>query len=211
MLQNLYRLKALGFSYSDPFVTNKPTLMQELPNDLMQLQEIITECYLCDLSKSRQQSMPGSGNINASLMIVDAYVSVSDDATNSYYTGKSGESLLKMIENVIGLRREDVFLTHAVKCKPLGTNTPSKSECSSCKPFLYKQLEQISPKVVMALGPDAYRLLSGDDTPFEQVRGQKIKLDNYTVIPIYHPHFLLRNPSLKTDTLTDLKTIKSCL
>jgi len=211
MLQNLYRLKALGFSYSDPFVTNKPTLMQELPNDLMQLQEILSECYLCDLSKSRQQSMPGSGNINASLMIVDAYVSVSDDATNSYYTGKSGESLLKMIENVIGLRKEDVFLTHAVKCKPLGTNTPSKSECSSCKPFLYKQLEQIAPKVVMALGPDAYRLLSGDDTPFEQVRGQKIKLDNYTVIPIYHPHFLLRNPSLKMDTLTDLKTIKSCL
>ena len=185
--------------------------MQELPKDLMQLQELISECYLCDLSKSRQQSMPGSGNINASLMIVDAYVSVSDDATNSYYTGKSGESLLKMIENVLGLRREDVFLTHAVKCKPLGTNIPSKSEYSSCKPFLYRQLEQIAPKVVMALGPDAYRLLSGDDTPFEQVRGQKIKLDDYTVIPIYHPHFLLRNPSLKAETLTDLKTIKSCL
>lgn len=211
MLQNLYRLKALGFSYSDPFVTNKPTLMQELPQDLMQLQEIISSCYLCDLSKSRQQSMPGTGNINAKLMIVDAYVSVSDDATNSYYTGKSGESLVKMLENVLGLRREDVFLTHAVKCKPLGTNTPSKSECSSCKPFLYRQLEQIAPKVVMALGSDAYRLLSGDDTPFEQVRGQKIKLDNYTVIPIYHPHFLLRNPSLKAETLTDLKTIKSCL
>ena len=211
MLQNLYRLKALGFNYSDPFATNKPTLMQELPKDLMQLQEIISECYLCDLSKSRQQSMPGIGNINANLMIVDAYVSVSDDATNDYYTGKSGESLLKMIENVLGLRKEDVFLTHAVKCKPLGTNTPSKSECSSCKPFLYRQLEQIAPKVVMTLGPDAYYLLSGDDTPFEQVRGQKITLDNYTVIPIYHPHFLLRNPSLKAETLIDLKTIKSCL
>ena len=211
MLKNLYRLKALGFTYSDPFVTNKPTVMQELPKDLMQLQEIISNCYLCDLSKSRQQSMAGIGNINAKLMIVDAYVSASDDATNSYYTGKSGESLIKMIENVIGLRKEEVFLTHTVKCKPLGTNTPSKSECNSCKPFLYKQLEQIAPKIVMTLGPDAYRLLSGDDTPFEQVRGQKIKLDDYTVIPLYHPHFLLRNPSLKAEAFTDLKTVKSCL
>ncbi len=211
MLQNLYRLKALGFSYSDPFVTNKPTAAQELPNDLQQLQGLISECYLCDLSKSRQQSMGGLGNLNADLMIVDAYVSVSEDASNSYYVGKSGESLVKMIENVLGKRREDVYITHAVKCKPLGTNTPSKSEFHSCKPYLYKQIEMIRPKVVMTLGEEAYKLLSGDDTPFEQVRGQKINFGDYIIIPIFHPQFLLRNPSMKGETLSDLKTIKSCL
>jgi len=211
MLQNLYRLKALGFSYSDPFVTNKMTAVKELPNDLLQLQDIILECHLCDLSKSRQQSMGGVGDINADLMIVDAYVSVTEDVSNSYYDGKSGESLVKMIVNVLGKRVEEVYITHAVKCKPLGTNTPSTSEFNSCKPYLYKQIELIKPKVVMALGADAYKLLSDDDTPFEQVRGQKINVGKYIIIPIFHPQYLLRNPSMKVETLNDLKTIKSCL
>ena len=211
MLQNLYRLKALGFSYSDPFVTNISTFSQQLPDDLPQLHATIGGCHLCDLSKSRRQSMSGTGNPHADLMVIDAYVSVNEDAANSYYVGRSGESLVKMIENVLGLRKEDVYITHAVKCKPLGTNTPSDSEFSSCKPYLYKQIETIRPKVIMALGPDAYRLLSGDDTAFDQVRGQKVNFGDYTVVPIYHPQFLLRNPSLKSETLSDLKTIKSCL
>ena len=211
MLQNLYRLQALGFSYSDPFVTNRPTTVHQLPDTLPELHEMIDHCYLCDLSKSRQQSMPGFGNLNADLMIVDAYVSISDDAANAYYAGKSGESLVKMIEKVIGLRTEDVFITHAVKCKPLGTNKPSKSEFESCKPYLFKQIERIKPEVIIALGEEAYALLSEDDTPFKQVRGQKIVLGDQLVIPIYHPQFLLRNPSMKADTMQDLKTIKSAL
>jgi uracil-DNA glycosylase family 4 len=211
MLQNLYRLKALGFTYSDPFVANISTASQQLPDELAQLHALIGGCHLCDLSKSRRQSMSGVGNPNAGLIIIDAYVSVSEDASNSYYVGRSGESLVKMIENVLGMKKEDVYITHAVKCKPLGTNIPSQSEFTSCKPYLYKQIEAIRPKVVMTLGPDAYRLLSGDDTPFEQVRGHKINFGDYTIVPIYHPQFLLRNPSLKAQTLSDLKTIKSCL
>ncbi len=211
MLQNLYRLKALGFSYSDPFVTNRPSAALELPDDLFQLQDMISQCHLCDLSKSRQQSMGGLGNPKADLMIVDAYVSVNEDAANGYFVGRSGDSLVKMIENVLGIRKEDVFITHAVKCKPLGTKTPSKSEFSSCKPFLYKQIELIKPKVVMALGAEAYSLLSGDEADFEQVRGHKINFGDYIIVPIFHPQFLLRNPSFKSETLTDLKTIKSCL
>ncbi len=211
MLQNLYRLKALGFSYSDPFVTNRASSVQELPDDLSALQAMVSQCHLCDLSKSRQQSMGGFGNPNADLMILDAYVSISDDATNSYYAGRSGESLVKMIENVLGRKKEEVYITHAVKCKPLGTNTPSLSEFNSCKPYLYKQIELIRPRVIMTLGQEAYRLLSGDDTPFEQVRGQKINFGDAVIIPIHHPQFLLRNPSMKGETLTDLKTIKSCL
>lgn len=211
MLQNLYRLKALGFSYSDPFITNRPTLTQELPNDLNALYHTISACHLCDLSKSRHQSMPGSGNLQSDLMIVDAYVSASEDDANDYYVGKSGEILINMLENVIGLRREEVFFTHAVKCKPLGTNTPSKSEVNSCKPYLYKQIEMIKPKVIMALGEEAYQLLTGDNSTFEQIRGQKIKYDDYLIVAIYHPQFLLRNPSMKSVALTDLKTIKGCL
>jgi DNA polymerase len=144
-------------------------------------------------------------------MIVDAYVSMSEDEHNSYYTGRSGMSLRNMIEKVLLMNINDVYMTHAVKCRPLGSKEPSKSEFDSCKAYLFKQIELIKPKIIIALGRDAYMLITDDNTPFEQVRGQKIAFASFTLVPIYHPTFLLRNPSLKRDTLNDLNKIKSLL
>ncbi len=210
ILQNLYRLRSLGFCYSDPIALNHKNIT-ELPNNLNYLNEIISQCHLCDLSKSRTQSMPGFGNINADVMIVDAYVSASEDEQNAYYIGRSGASLKNMVEKVLMLRSEDIYITHAVKCKPLGSKEPSHSEFDSCKAYLFKQIELINPKVIIALGKDAYRFITNDTTPFEQVRGEKINFSNFTLVALYHPTFLLRNPSLKKETLHDLNKIKSLL
>ncbi len=211
LLQNLYRLKALGFQYSNPIVLNRQSDNTVLSNDPQQLHEIIHRCHLCDLSKSRAQSMGGTGNSNADVMFVDAYVSIAEDQGNHYFAGRSGNSLASMIKNVLKLRLEDVFVTHVVKCKPLGSNTPSPSEVKSCKPYLFKQIELIKPRIIVTLGPDAYHHLSGDNSDFEQVRGHKITMEHYILVPLYHPQYLLRNPSLKKETLHDLQTIKSLL
>jgi len=155
--------------------------------------------------------MHGTGNLQADIMFVDAYVSIAEDQGNQYFAGRSGSSLASMIENVLKLRLEDVFVTHIVKCKPLSSNTPSPSEIKSCKPYLFKQIELIKPRIVVTLGPDAYHHLSGDNSDFKHVRGHKITMEHYTLVPLYHPQFLLRNPSLKKETLHDLQTIKSLL
>jgi DNA polymerase len=210
MLQNLYRLKALGFEYTELASVNEKTL-DSLANDLDSLHLSIKSCHLCDLSKSRKQSMHGYGNQNANLMIIDSVVSNSEDESSSYYAGRAGNSLKKMVENVLELSIEDVYYTHAIKCKPLGSNKPSESEYNSCKPYLFKQIELIKPKVIMILGEDAYNLFSQTKDEFHQVRGHIIDLKEYMVVPIYHPQFLLRNPSLKIETLNDLKIIKSLL
>ena len=210
MLQNLYLLKALGFEYTELASINEKTL-DSLANDLDSLDLSIKSCHLCDLSKSRKQSMPGYGNKDATLMIIDAVVSTSEDESSSYYTARAGNSLRKMIENVLELSVEDVYYTHAIKCKPLGANNPSESEYNSCKPYLFKQIELIKPKVIMILGEDAYNLFSQTKDEFHQVRGHIIDLKEYMVVPIYHPQFLLRNPSLKIETFNDLKVIKSLL
>ena len=210
LLQNLYRQKALGFEYSDPFSINEPTL-NEIPKTLEQLISTISSCHLCDLSKSRTQSMSGYGNPDASLMIIDFTVSPSEDTQNSYYSGRSGESLKKMIENVLNLRVDDVYFTHAIKCKTLNSNIPSPSEFNSCKSYLFSQIEFIQPKVIVTLGADAYYKVTDESNNFEDVRGHVIDFKKYKLIPIYHPGFLLRNPELKKITLNDLKTIKSCL
>jgi len=210
LLQNLYRLKSLGFNYIDPFQINEKSSHQE-PKTLNELSLNISSCHLCDLSKSRQQSMSGYGNPNADLMIVDFSVSMSEDTNNEYYSGRSGESLINMIEKVIGLKTEDVYFTHAIKCKPLNSNIPSVSEWDSCKSYLFTQIDFVKPKVIVTLGENAYFKLTNEDRDFQSVRGHVIDFKKYKLIPIYHPQFLLRNPELKKITMNDLKTIKSCL
>jgi DNA polymerase len=200
----------MGFEYIDPFSVND-TQSYEKPSSLNELKQNIATCHLCDLSKSRTQSMSGKGSFNAELMIIDYNVSQAQDSSNACYAGRSGETLKSMIENVIGLHVDNVYLTHAVKCKPLKSNKSSPSEWNSCKTYLFAQIEFIKPKVIVTLGADAYAHVSEDYDNFENVRGHVIDFKEYKLIPIYHPQHLLRNPELKKITMNDLKMIKSCL
>ncbi len=210
LLQNLHRQKALGFSYSDPFSINEAS-ENKTATTFEELRQNISTCHLCDLSKSRTQSMSGYGNTNADLMLIDFSVSTSEDSQNSYYVGRSGESLKKMIQNVLKLDVNDVYFTHAIKCKTLNSNIPSTSEFNSCKSYLFSQIEFVQPKVIVTLGWDAYYKVTNESDNFENVRGHVMDFKQSKLIPIYHPEFLLRNPQLKKTTFNDLKTIKSCL
>ena len=210
LLQNLYRLRAMGFEYIDHFNINEKT-SYEKPSGIDELASNISSCHLCDLSKSRTQSMSGFGDKNTNLMIIDFSVSQTQDSSNSYYSGRSGETLKNMIENVLKISINDTYLTHCVKCKPLNSNRPSPSEYNSCKSYLYSQIEFINPKVIVTLGEDAYTHLTGDTENFTNVRGHVIDFKDNKLIPIFHPNYLLRNPESKKITLNDLNTIKSCL
>jgi len=210
LLENLYRLRALGFEYIDPFFINQKS-QNEKPNTLNTLAKSISTCHLCDLNKSRTQSMSGYGNLNADIMIIDYSVSLGEDASNSYYCGRSGEILKNMIENVLELKVEDVYFTHAIKCKPLNSKMPSDSEWDSCKNYLFSQIEFVKPKVVVTLGKDAYAKTTSESDNFQSVRGHVIDFKNYKLVPIFHPNHLLRNPDDKKIAFNDLKTIKSLL
>ena len=203
-------MRELGFEYSDPFSINEKSL-QTIPMTIEQLSQNISTCHLCDLSKSRTQSMSGYGNPHANLMIIDFSVSANEDETNSYYAGRSGETLKNMVQNVLKLSVDDVYCTHAIKCKPLNSNMPSDSEWESCQSHLFSQMEFVKPKVVVTLGEYSYAKVTGENENFQSVRGHVIDFKKYKLIPIDHPQFLLRNPELKKIALNDLKTIKSCL
>jgi len=212
LLQNLYRLKALGFQYCDPLIVNTGAMPGELPDDLAALRAIVRSCHLCDLGKIRRHSMSGYGDSSARIMFIDAYVSLAEDESGTYFAGRSGASLSSMITNVLQIDTKAVYLTHAVKCKTVGTHKPTASECNSCKPYWRKEIELVRPEIIITLGPDAYRLVTEDETPFEQVRGHRIAYEkDITLVPIYHPQFLLRNPSLKKETFIDLQNIKAML
>lgn len=212
LLENLYRLKALGYSYIDPINPNKSQEQTStLPNSYDTLIQTIKTCHLCDLSKSRSQSMSGFGSLKPKVLFLDAYVSSAEDETNNYYTGRSGSMLRDMIEKVLELSIHDVYITHAVKCKPFGFQQPSTSECSSCFPYLQKQLELLAPNIIVTLGEEAYRLLTHDESDYERLRGETIPYNNGVIIPLHHPSFLIRNPSYKGETMRSLLGIKQRL
>jgi DNA polymerase len=207
LLKNLYLQRIVGFEYSDPFAINK-SISNQIPNDINTLKSNISTCHLCDLSKSRTQSMIGFGDENSDIMIIDYSVSQTEDEQNSYFVGRSGEILKNMCLNVLKLRIEDIYFTHTIKCKPLNANKPSISEANSCKAYLLAQIEFIKPKIIITLGQDAYENLTNDKENFENIRGHICDFKEYKLVPIYHPNYLLRNPKLKKETLNDLNIIR---
>jgi len=211
LLKQLYRLKQLGYSYTSvvPFKEDEPDLT--LPNTLEKLQKQALECHLCLLSKSRTNVVFGEGDLNADLMFIGEAPGATEDRLGKPFVGRSGELLTKMIENVLQLKRDEVYITNIVKCRPTDNREPSATEAHTCQPFLLKQIELIRPKIIVALGGTAYYYLSGDDTPISKVRGALHNQNDYTLIPTYHPSYLLRNPSAKKDVFEDLKMIKELM
>jgi len=211
LLKQLYQLKQLGHKYTSvtPYKEEEPDL--SLPNTLESLKKQAMECHLCDLSKSRLKVVFGEGPVDANLMFVGDAPSNSDDSSGKAFTGRSGELLTKMIENVLGLGREDVYITNVLKCRALDTQNPSPLHAHTCHPYLLKQIDLIKPKIIVAFGETAYHYLTGDDSDIAQVRGNLHKQDGYTVIPTYHPNYLLRNPSAKKDVFDDLLKVKTLM
>ncbi len=211
LLKQLYKLKQLGYSYTSviPFKEEEPDLT--LPNTLEKLEKQALECHLCKLSKSRTNVVFGEGNIDASIMFVGEAPGSNEDSTGKPFVGRSGELLTKMIENVLLIQREDVYITNIVKCRPIDNAEPTPTEAHTCQPYLLKQIKLIQPKFIVALGATAYHYLSGDETNISKVRGTIHKQDGYTLIPTYHPSYLLRNPSAKKDVFEDLKMLKELL
>jgi DNA polymerase len=116
-----------------------------------------------------------------------------------------------MIENVLLIPRSEVYIANIVKCRPPGNRVPTPSEAHTCQPFLLKQIELIKPKLIVTLGGTAYHYMTGDETGITKVRGTLHQQNGYTLIPTYHPSFLLRNPSAKKEVLEDLKKVKALM
>ena len=116
--------------------------------------------------------------------------------------------LTAMIEKVLKLSREQVYITNLLKCHPLLTKEVHESEFHTCKAYLFKEVELVKPKVIVTLGERAFHYLTNDFTDLKEIRGRVIKKDGYSIVPTYHPNFLLKNPSFKRDVFLDLKKVQ---
>jgi DNA polymerase len=211
LLKQLYQLKQLGFNYTSVSTYKEDESNLVLPNTLEKLDKQANTCHLCELSKSRTNVVFGEGNKNATLMFIGEGPGATEDSIGKPFVGRSGELLSKIIENVLYMKREEVYIANIVKCRPPNNRTPTPTEAHTCQPYLLKQIELIKPKIIIALGATAYHYLTGDETKITKIRGIVHQENNYILMATYHPSYLLRNPSAKKEVFEDMLKIKSLL
>ena len=164
-------------------------------------------CRACGLCQTRTNSVPGEGNPAAELVFVGEGPDADEDSQGRPFVGKAGELLTAMIQ-AMGFRREDVFITHVVKCRPPGIRTPDAGEVTACRSYLDRQLLAIRPKIIVALGNTPLRALTGDDKlGITAQRGKMLAWRDIPLLPTFHPAYLLRNPPAKKPCWEDLKEV----
>jgi DNA polymerase len=171
----------------------------------------IGDCTRCKLhTLGRKQIVFGVGNPQADLMFVGEAPGADEDEQGIPFVGRAGQLLTKIIE-AIDLRRDDVYIANIIKCRPPQNRNPEPDEVASCEPFLFRQVDVIEPKVIVALGKYAAQTLLRTDSPISRLRGRVFDYRGAKLIPTFHPAYLLRNPSSKREVWEDMKLVRSLL
>ena len=175
------------------------------------IREEIGDCTRCKLHRlGRRQIVFGVGNPNATLMFAGEAPGRDEDVQGIPFVGRAGQLLTKMIE-AIGMTRDEVYIANVIKCRPPENRNPEPDEVAACEPFLFRQVECIKPKVIVALGTFAAQTLLKTTDPISRLRGRVFDYGGARLIPTFHPAYLLRSPERKRDAWEDLKLAKSLL
>ena len=168
------------------------------------------DCTRCKLHAGRNTIVFGVGNPHADLMFVGEAPGRDEDRQGIPFVGRAGQLLTKIIAS-IGLSRDDVYIANVIKCRPPSNRNPELDEIQQCEPFLFRQVDVIKPKVVVALGAFAVRTLLQTDQAISRLRGQIHDYRGAQLVPTFHPAFLLRSPERKRDVWEDMKKVRSLL
>ena len=214
MEKNKLIQKYLDFLATQPkgFVYKNDKKQDEKKQLLEKLNCRFINCAACPLSKQgRTQVVFGNGNVETQIMFVGEGPGRDEDEQGLPFVGRAGQLLTKIIE-AMGLKREDVYISNVVKCRPPGNRTPLPNESNTCKELLLlKEIDLIKPKIICTLGATATQALLGDDVKITRARGQFFNFNGIFVLPTYHPAYLLRNPDAKKDVWADMQKVMAKL
>ena len=175
------------------------------------LRTFIGDCQRCKLHKGRNNLVFGEGSPDAKLVFVGEGPGREEDIIGKPFVGEAGKLLTKIIENGMGLTREDVYICNVVKCRPPNNRDPERDEIETCILFLKQQLSIIKPEVICILGRIAGQALLGGDFKITLKRGTWHSYMDIPVMPTFHPAYIIRNPSrereLKGQVWEDIKKI----
>jgi uracil-DNA glycosylase len=172
--------------------------------------ERIRSTHCCALCPARTNAVPGEGSPHAKLVFIGEGPGATEDALGRPFVGQAGKLLDEIIQ-AIGLRREDVYITNIVKCRPPQNRKPLPDEMAACMPYLHRQLALIRPKVIVALGSTAAEALLSTRKGLGELRGKVHSYGGIPLIVTYHPAALLRNPNWKKPTWDDVRIARQLL
>ena len=182
-------------------------------SSLKKLNSECVECVSCNLSKTRKNVVVGKGNESAHVVIIGEGPGEQEDITGLPFVGRAGKMLDTALSSVDIDPLKDCYITNIVKCRPPNNRKPRAAESEACMPWLNEQINLLKPKIIILAGSTAVQSFLGINEPISKIRGQWIEKDNIKYMPIFHPSYLLRNPSKnkgkpKWLTWQDLKKVK---
>ncbi len=211
--QELRLLRDLGFEDAFPPSPPRVAALANAGPRVEDLEEVAAEaqaCRACRLSEQRNTVVFGDGAADADLLFVGEGPGFQEDRQGLPFVGPAGQLLTRMIE-AIDLRREDVYITNVVKCRPPNNRDPQPDETAACRSFLERQIELIQPRLIVALGRVAAQQLLERKDALGRMRGRWHDVRGVPVRVTYHPAFLLRDPSYKRAAWEDMQIVRDRL
>ncbi|MBL3572202.1 MAG: uracil-DNA glycosylase [Synergistaceae bacterium] len=177
-----------------------------------QLRSDVEMCRACPLGMQRQRVVFGQGKMSTDLMLIGEAPGAEEDEQGVAFVGKAGQLLTKILEAAT-ISRDDIFITNVVKCRPPQNRNPSTDEVIACNKFLEAQIAIISPKIIVTLGNVPTRWFLKTSEGITSLRGRWFDWRGISLMPLYHPSYLLRNQSRakgspKDLTWNDIKEVK---
>lgn len=176
------------------------------PADGMNWEELkacVAACTRCELSATRNNTVFGVGNPTADWLIIGEAPGAEEDRRGEPFVGRAGKLLDEMLR-AIDQSRDSVFIANILKCRPPNNRDPKPAESAACREYLERQIELVEPRIILAVGRVAAQNLLSSDEPVGRMRGRAYELGGIPLVVTYHPAYLLRSPSQKQKSWSDL-------
>jgi len=176
---------------------------------LSELNAEITRCQRCEIAKYRTKAVPGEGPENAEIMFIGEAPGWHEDQQGRPFVGPAGQYLEKLLAS-IGLNRQQVYITNVIKTRPPGNRDPLPTEVQNCRQWLERQIEIISPRMIVTLGRYSMAMFFPGKS-ISKIHGTAQRQDNIIYYAMYHPAAALHQQSLRQAIETDMLKIPSLL
>ena len=192
----------------EPWEAPIPPDASAAPDSWESLRHDCLQCRGCGLWETRTHVVFGVGNPEAEILLIGEGPGQNEDEQGVPFVGRAGQLLDDMLA-MIGLRRQQIYITNSVKCRPPQNRDPLNTEKDACSGYLRRQLELMQPKILVCLGRISAAEIIKPDFRITQEHGQFFEKDGMQMMALYHPAALLRDPGKKPETFEDLKRLQA--
>jgi uracil-DNA glycosylase len=162
-------------------------------------------CTKCRLAQGRTQVVFGVGDPEADVLFVGEAPGFHEDKQGEPFVGAAGQLLTRMLNEVLALGREDVYIANVIKCRPPGNRDPQDDEIEACTPWLVEQVSLIQPIVIATLGNFATKFVLNTQQGITRMRGRAYPWHGRTVIPTFHPAAILHGGGERSRQFAELR------